>query len=123
VPINTRNGPTESPPQPDRHDDSTASTAPDVVVMLRQDATTGPLRPSMARRKPQRKAPPVFVSLYEPIGRRRWWWYAYRCRTCGAYLLGRAASLDQVTGPRRARCGHQVTVNIARVYTQPGAAS
>lgn len=66
------------------------------------------------------KAPPVFVSAYEPLGRRRWWWYSYRCPHCGAYQLGRAASLDKVTGERRAGCGHKITVVIARTYSQPG---
>jgi hypothetical protein len=66
---------------------------------------------------------PVFVSLYEPIGRRRWWWYSYRCPTCGAYQLGRAKGLDGVTGERRAGCGHWIRVNVARVYGQPGAAA
>lgn len=66
---------------------------------------------------------PVFVSLYEPIGRRRWWWYSYRCPVCGIYQLGRGRSLDAVTGDRRAGCGHWICVNIARVYGQPGAAT
>jgi hypothetical protein len=71
-------------------------------------------------RKP-RNAPPVFVSAYEPLGRRRWWWYSYRCPhpNCGTYQLGRAASLDKVTGERRAGCGHRITVAIARTYMQP----
>jgi hypothetical protein len=71
-----------------------------------------------SERKP-RKAPPVFVSAYEPLGRRRYWWYSYRCPHCAAYQLGRAASLDKVTGERRAGCGHKITVTIARTYTQP----
>jgi len=58
-------------------------------------------------------APP---SVYAPLGRRRWWWYAYRCRTCGAYQFGRAKTLDAVTGVRRAGCGHDVSVMIARTY-------
>jgi hypothetical protein len=70
-----------------------------------------------------RKASLVFVSLYEPIGRRRWWWYSYRCPVCRAYQLGRAASLESVAGARRAGCGHRIAVNIARVYGQPGAAA
>ncbi len=65
---------------------------------------------------------PVFVSLYEPVGRRRQWWYAYRCPACGTYQLGRARELDQVTGIRKAGCGHTVSIAIARVYRNSGAA-
>jgi DNA-directed RNA polymerase subunit RPC12/RpoP len=53
-------------------------------------------------------------------GRRRSWWYTYRCRTCGAYLFGRAPSLDGVTGARRPGCSHRVNVMAARIYGQPG---
>jgi DNA-directed RNA polymerase subunit RPC12/RpoP len=59
------------------------------------------------------------ASVFGPIGRRRFWWYTYRCRTCGAYLFGRARSLDAVTGERRAACGHRVQIMAARIYTQP----
>jgi len=58
--------------------------------------------------------------VYAPRGRRRWWWYSYRCRTCGAYQLGRARDLEQVTGERRAGCGHQVNVMAARIYGASG---
>ncbi len=63
-----------------------------------------------------RQAPNAYASLYLPSGRRRWHWYAYNCRTCGLYQLGRARELENVTGVRRAGCGHEVTVVIARVY-------
>lgn len=61
--------------------------------------------------------PPIApASVYAPLGRRRWWWYSYPCRTCGAYQFGRAKTLDAVTGVRRAGCGHLVSVMIARTY-------
>lgn len=68
------------------------------------------------QRGQRRRAPTVFVSLYLPSGRRRWHWYAYSCRTCGSYQLGRAPTLEDVAGQRRAGCGHWVTVAIARIY-------
>lgn len=67
-------------------------------------------------RQVKRRAPAVYVSLYEPTGRRTWWWYAYSCRTCGRYQLGRAPRLEDVTGPRRAGCGHWLTIMVARTY-------
>jgi hypothetical protein len=63
-----------------------------------------------------RRVPTAFASLYLPTGRRRWHWYAYRCPSCGAYQLGRAPQLEHVTGQRRAGCGHQLVIAIARVY-------
>jgi DNA-directed RNA polymerase subunit RPC12/RpoP len=57
--------------------------------------------------------------VFGPIGRRRSWWYTYRCATCGAYLFGRARDLDTVTGERRAGCGHKVRIVAARIYSQP----
>lgn len=62
------------------------------------------------------RPPAAFVSLYTPTGRRRQWWYAYRCDRCGRHQLGRARELENVTGQRRAGCGHQVSIIIARVY-------
>jgi hypothetical protein len=69
------------------------------------------------------RAPSAYVSLYAPSGRRRWWWYSYRCGTCGAYQLGRARQLEDVTGERRAGCGHQVAIVVARVYGHPETAA
>lgn len=69
----------------------------------------------------QGKVPAAFVSLYAPVGRRRWWWYAYSCRVCGRHQLGRARQLDDVAGIRRAGCGHRVNVVIARVYGRSAA--
>jgi hypothetical protein len=91
----------------------------------RPDASSAITRPTVTRSsdRGRRKALPVFVSLYGPIGRRRHWWYSYRCPTCGAYQLGRAPALDLVPGVRRAGCGHWITVNVARIYGQPGAAA
>jgi hypothetical protein len=67
-------------------------------------------------RKPRRKPRPVYVSLYAPSGRRTCWWYSYRCCDCGAYQFGRARQLDQVTGIRKAGCGHLVEIVIARTH-------
>src|SRR5580692_9930418 len=65
----------------------------------------------------------AYVSLYAPAGRRRWWWYSYRCGTCGTYQLGRARELSDVTGERRAGCGHLVSIVIARTYGTPESAA
>lgn len=69
------------------------------------------------------RTPTAFVSLYAPAGRRRWWWYSYKCGTCGAYQLGRARDLESVTGERRAGCGHPVSIVIARTYGTPETAA
>lgn len=73
-------------------------------------------QPAAARRGPRRT---VYVSLYAPAGRRRWWWYSYRCQACGTYQLGRARELDRVTGVRKAGCGHAVEIVVSRVYRSP----
>ena len=73
-------------------------------------------------RKPRRKPRSAYVSLYAPSGRRTWWWYSYQCRDCGAYQLGRARQLDQVTGVRKAGCGHLIEIVIARTYRRAEAA-
>jgi hypothetical protein len=57
--------------------------------------------------------------VFGPVGRRKSWWFTFRCPTCGAYLFGRAAMLDTVTRERKATCGHRVKVVAARIYTQP----
>lgn len=77
---------------------------------------------SITRRaaKGRQARPPIApASVFGPVGRRRFWWYTYRCRICGAHLFGRARSLEDVTGERRAGCGHRVQVMAARIYTQP----
>jgi hypothetical protein len=78
-------------------------------------------RGTATRRKAARNRPPLApASVYAPLGRRRYWWYSYPCRTCGTYHFGRARELDEVTGVRRAGCGHQVNVMLARVYGRAG---
>ena len=69
-----------------------------------------------ARKQPAPLAP---ASVFPPFGKRRGWAYTYGCRTCGAYLFGRARTLDAVTGERKAGCGHRVQVMAARIYSQP----
>jgi hypothetical protein len=70
-----------------------------------------------------RRTTTAYVSLYAPAGRRKWWWYSYRCATCGTYQLGRARELEDVTGERRAGCGHLVSIVIARTYGTPESAA
>ena len=62
------------------------------------------------------RPPLAAASVFGPVGRRHWWWYTFRCNTCGAHQFGRAKTLDAVTGVRRAGCGHQVNVMAARIY-------
>ena len=70
----------------------------------------------------RRDLPPLApASVFAPRGRRRLWHYTYPCRACGTYHFGRAKALDEVTGVRRAGCGHLVSVMIARTYASPEA--
>jgi hypothetical protein len=75
--------------------------------------TRGPVK---GRRQ---RAPIAPASVFGPVGRRRFWWHTYRCRTCGAYLFGRAKTLDAAAGECKAGCGNRVLVMAARIYTQP----
>lgn len=81
----------------------------------------GPSPAVSVRRGGQKRqhAPIAPASVFGPVGRRRYWWYTFRCKTCGAHLFGRAKTLDAVTGERRAGYGHRVQVMAARIYTQP----
>ena len=80
-------------------------------------ARTAQASPTPTIQRGSKPRPPLApASVYAPLGRRRWWWYAYRCRTCGAHQFGRSKDLDTVTGVRRAGCGHQVHVMAARIY-------
>ena len=63
------------------------------------------------------------ASVFAPDGRRRLWHFTYPCRVCGAHNFGRSHSLADVTGLRRATCGHLVSVMIARVYGQADGAA
>lgn len=68
----------------------------------------------------RRGRPPIApASVFGPVGRRKFWWYTYRCRICGAHLFGRAQSLDAVAGESKAGCGHRVRIMVARIYSQP----
>jgi hypothetical protein len=72
------------------------------------------------RQGARRNGPPLAqASVFAPHGRRRWWWFAFPCADCAAYHFGRARSLDEVTGKRRAGCGHWVTIMIAHCYGKP----
>src|SRR5215469_9973434 len=77
-------------------------------------ATSITRSPGKGRRQ---RAPIAPASVFGPVGRRRFWWYTYRCKVCGAHQFGRAPSLDAVTGERKAGCGHRVQVMAARIYT------
>jgi hypothetical protein len=88
------------------------------------ESLAGDVKASLAvaavkRSVPHRRAPKAYVSLYLPSGRRRWHWYAYRCRQCGRYQFGRSLRIEDVEGPRMAGCGHMVTVEVARIYGSP----
>ena len=67
----------------------------------------------------RQQVPIAPASVLGPAGRRRCWWCACRCRTCGAHLSGWARSPGHVTGERTAGCGHRVQVRAARMYSQP----
>ena len=73
----------------------------------------------------RQQVPIAPASMFGPAGRRRCWWSAYGCRTCGAHLSGRARSPGDVTGERTAGRGHWVPVMAARMYSrpEPGAAA
>lgn len=78
-------------------------------------------RPARAGRgTTPRDAPTVRVSLLAPGGRRKRWWYLACCPVCRSPHLGRAVTLEGVTGPRRLPCRHWVTVVIARTYGAAG---
>jgi DNA-directed RNA polymerase subunit RPC12/RpoP len=110
-PRKERSGPGIATPQDRLNDRDTATAAKPQGTPAR----------SVRGRKAARQRPPLApASVFGPVGRRKSWWYTYRCANCGAYLFGRAKSLDAVTGERRAGCGHRVQVVAARIYTQPG---
>ena len=75
--------------------------------------------------QPGRAAPLAPASVFAPGGRRTRWTFTYGCRICGVYSVGRARTIEDVPGIRRASCRHFVTVMIARTYGsgQPGAAA
>jgi hypothetical protein len=92
-------------------------------------ATTATIAAPIVRRRADRRQvqrrnqPPLaLASVFAPHGRRTWWWYTYACRTCAAHHFGRAPELDQVTGRRKAGCGHLVQIVAARVYGRPDGA-
>jgi hypothetical protein len=113
-PRNGRGGPGR-PPEPASEITSTATT---------EQQGTAPT-PARIRRggKPKPPVPVAVASVFGPVGRRKSWWFTFRCPTCGAYLFGRAAMLDTVTRERKATCGHRVKVVAARIYTQPPGAA
>jgi hypothetical protein len=62
------------------------------------------------------RMPAASASLYQPAGRRAWWWISLRCPHCGGVHLHRVREEDQAPGPRRAGCGKKVWVVIRSVY-------
>jgi hypothetical protein len=109
-PKTKRSGPRAAEPE-DRHQNIATATAkrqgPSPVVSVRRGSRN------------RQQVPIAPASVFGPVGRRRTWWYTYRCRICGAYLFGRAKTLDAVTGERKAGCGHRVQIMAARIYSQP----
>jgi hypothetical protein len=105
-----------SPPRKNGPGAATPQGREDIATAAKQGSPTRSVRRASSGRQQVPLAP---ASVFGPVGRRKCWWYSYRCRTCGAYLFGRARSLDTVTGERRAGCGHRVHVMAARIYDQP----
>ena len=85
-------------------------------VRGRQQRAAGRHRDGCRNRQQVPIAP---ASVLGPAGRRRCWWCACRCRTCGAHLSGWARSPGHVTGERTAGRHHRVQVRAARMYSQP----
>jgi hypothetical protein len=109
---------TEGAPPPAERLPEITSTA----TAKRQGTHAGASVAREAGNRPSRRKgrPPLApASVFSPVGRRKSWWYTYKCQTCGSHLFGRARDLGAVTGERRAPCGHRVQVVAARIYTQP----
>jgi hypothetical protein len=112
---------TKIPPNDDGPRAAQRESRPNAEVPAKVTDTTSVSRRADNRRSTRKTRPPLApASVYAPLGRRRYWWYSYGCRTCNTFHFGRARELDGVTGVRRAGCGHKVQVMIARLY---GAAS
>jgi hypothetical protein len=79
------------------------------VAIVRQD--------SDKRRKARKsRVPAVYASAYAPCAGRHLWGFAYVCPFCKLGHLGRAKTEEEISGPRRSRCGRLVIVRVARVY-------
>ena len=115
MPPDVRNSPAGSPLQLSRltEAESLARTN-DAAVIAADDAQT---RQGSGRR---RSAPRMFVSLFEPKGRRTWRWFTGRCVRCGSTAFGRVRYEEDAVGMRRASCGHRVYLTVARVNRLPG---
>jgi hypothetical protein len=91
---------------------ATTGTAPlrtEPAVIVRQ----GDRKRRRARRS---RVPIVYASVYAPCEGRLLWAFAYICPWCKLGHLGRAKAEDEVSGPRRSRCGRLVVIRAARVY-------
>jgi hypothetical protein len=62
------------------------------------------------------------VTLIVPGYRRLRWTYVATCPVCLVPHIGKARTLDGVTGTRRLPCRHWVVVVIARTLASTGAA-
>jgi hypothetical protein len=107
-PDNVKGAPRAAEPGKRRHHIAAAAKQGESALSVRRGS-----------RRRRQQVPIAPASVFGPVGRRRYWWYTYTCRTCGAHLFGRARSLDDVTGERKAGCGHRVQVMAARIYSQP----
>jgi hypothetical protein len=97
------------------------SDARTVATTISADNVTRRARRAI-QSQPGRVAPIAPASAFAPSGRRRLWAFTYSCKICEAYHIGRARDIDQVTGLRRAGCGHWVNVMAARIYGTKAAA-
>jgi len=107
------------PPDKKRHGSQVAEPGSRPKTSAAAKQAGSPVRILKGSGVKRQQAPLAPASVFGPVGRRKSWWYTYRCRICGAHLFGRAKTLDAVTGERRAGCGHRITVMAARIYTQP----
>ena len=110
MPPDLRSGPAGSPLQPSRltEAESLARTT-DVVAMVTENGADD----GHARR---RWLPVASASLYEPFGRRSWWWISLRCPHCGSVHLHRVREEPDAAGRRRAGCGRLVFVVVRTTY-------
>ena len=113
MPPDVRSSPAGSPLQLSRLTEAESLVRTNDVAVI-DDAQN---RQGSGRR---RSAPRMFVSLFEPKGRRTWWWFTGRCVRCGSTAFGRVRYEEDAVGIRRASCGHRVYLTVARVYRLPG---